>query len=418
LRILITGAGIGGLTAALACLQRGLDVDVYEQAPAIAEVGAGVQISANGSRVLFALGLETALQKCWVEPTGKEIRLWNTGQTWKLFDLGSVSRARYGAPYFMIHRADLHRALSDAVRTIKPNAVHLNSRYIGFEQDNLSVKAHFSEGQSQRGDVLIGADGVHSRIRDQLIGVDRPHFTGCVAWRGLVPAERLPAKYLRPVGVNWIGRGGHIVTYPIRRREILNFVGIVERSNWQVESWTKKGTHEECEADFNAWHGEIHEIVRNIETPYKWALLGREPLARWSFGRVTLLGDAAHPTLPMLAQGANMAIEDGMVLSRCLLECDNIVSGLQLYDEIRRTRANKLVRGALDNANRFHNPILADTVGAQHYVDTEWREDNVKQRYDWIFEYDALTAGAISSVSSVSSVSAVSVANERACTKE
>jgi 2-polyprenyl-6-methoxyphenol hydroxylase and related FAD-dependent oxidoreductases len=411
LRILITGAGIGGLTATLACLQRGLDVDVYEQASAIAEVGAGIQISANGSRVLFALGLEKALQKCWVEPTGKEIRLWNTGQTWKLFDLGSISRARYGAPYFMIHRADLHGALFDAVRVLKPDAIHFNSRCIGFEQDDLSVEIHFDDSQSQRGDVLIGADGVHSEIRDQLVGVDRPHFTGCVAWRGLVPAERLPAKFLRPVGVNWIGRGGHIVTYPIRQRKMLNFVGIVERSNWHVESWTEKGTHEECEADFNAWHAEIHEIIHNIETPYKWALLEREPLARWSFGRVTLLGDAAHPTLPMLAQGANMAIEDGMVLSRCLLECDSIVSALQQYDEIRRARANKLVRGALDNVKRFHNPILADAVGAQHYVDTEWREDKVTQRYDWIFEYDARTAG------SISSVSAASVVNDGVCSK-
>ncbi|MBR1211031.1 FAD-dependent monooxygenase [Bradyrhizobium sp. JYMT SZCCT0180] len=402
MRAIIVGAGIGGLTAALACLRRGIDVEVFEQAPAFAEVGAGVQISANGSRVLLALGLEPALQPLWVEPAGKEIRLWNTGETWKLFDLGVVSRERYGAPYFMIHRADLHRALVDAVTALKADAVRLNSRYLKFEQDETGVQITLQDGARSRGDVLIGADGVHSQIRSQLAGADRAHFTGCVAWRGLIHASLLPSKFSRPVGTNWVGSGGHVVTYPVRGLESFNFVGIVERDDWQVESWTERGTHDECAADFEGWHPDIHEIIRNIDVPYKWALLGRQPLTRWSFGRVTLLGDAAHPTLPTLAQGANMAIEDGAVLAQCLSENADFPQALSRYESLRIGRTTKLVNGALDNSKRFHNPALADAVGAKRYVENEWREDKVKQRYDWIFEYDALRADAMPRMPAVS----------------
>src|SRR5438105_4482564 len=190
LRILIVGAGIGGLTAALALLREGHEVAVYEQAPRLAELGAGVQISANGSRALFALGLEGALRAVWSVPSAKEIRLWNTGQTWKLFDLGAESVARYGAPYFMIHRADLHGVLIDAVRALAPRAIHLGARCSGFDDDGSTVTLHRANGEHVIGDALIGADGVHSRIRNILVGDDKPTFTGCMAWRGLVRMEK------------------------------------------------------------------------------------------------------------------------------------------------------------------------------------------------------------------------------------
>jgi salicylate hydroxylase len=388
LRILIVGAGIGGLTAALALLRDGREVAVYEQAPRLAELGAGVQISANGSRVLFALGLEGAIRAVWSVPSAKEIRLWNTGQTWKLFDLGAESVARYGAPYFMIHRADLHGVLIDAVRALAPDAIRLDTRCTGFKDDGTRVTLHLADGTRVAGDALIGADGVHSGIRNALAGDDKPVFTGCMAWRGLVPVENLPPRMRRNVGVNWVGPGGHVINYLLRRGEIFNFVGVVER-DWRVESWTERGTREECAADFAGWNDDIHAIVRNIETPYKWALLGREPLGRFSHGRATLVGDAAHPTLPMLAQGANMAIEDGMVLARSLAAYDDVVTALARYDAARVDRAAKLVRGANEMAKRFHNPALADAAGAKAYVDAQWNEDTVKQRYDWIFEYDA-----------------------------
>jgi salicylate hydroxylase len=388
LRILIAGAGIGGLTAALALLRDGHDVQVYEQAPQLAELGAGVQISANGSRVLFALGLEDAIRRVWCVPSAKEIRLWNTGETWKLFDLGAESVTRYGAPYFMIHRADLHRVLIDAVQALAPNAIHLDARVTGFEDDGTSITLHLASGERVRGDAIVGADGVHSRIRNILFGDDQPQFTGCMAWRGLVPVEKLPAHMRRNVGVNWVGPGGHVINYQLRCGEILNCVGVVE-GDWRVESWTEKGTREECAADFRGWHEDIHTIIRNIEQPYKWALLGRAPLTRFSRGRATLLGDAAHPTLPMLAQGANMAIEDGMVLARCLAAYDDAEIALARYDGARVERTAKLVQGANEMAKRFHNPALAVAAGAKAYVDAQWNEQTVKQRYDWIFEYDA-----------------------------
>ena len=388
MHILIVGAGIGGLTAALALLRDRHDVEIYEQAPRLAELGAGVQISANGARVLFALGLEEAMRRVWSVPAAKEIRLWNSGESWKLFDLGAESVARYGAPYFMIHRADLHGVLIDAVRTLAPDAIRLNAQCIGFGDDGGAVRLYLANGERVSGDALIGADGVHSRIRNTLIGDDKPEFTGCMAWRGLVPVEKLPSHMRRNVGVNWVGPGGHVINYLLRRGEIFNFVGVVER-DWRVESWTEKGTHEECAADFAGWNADIHAIIRNIEQPYKWALLGRAPLTRFSHGRATLLGDAAHPTLPMLAQGANMAIEDGMVLARCLSAYQDAETALARYDAARVERTAKLVRSANEMAKRFHNPALADASGAKAYVDAQWNEETVKQRYDWIFQYDA-----------------------------
>jgi salicylate hydroxylase len=389
--VIIVGAGIGGLVAALALLQRGIEVAVYEQAAELAEIGAGVQISANGTRVLHALGLERALGACAVEAQSKEVRHWKTGRTWKLFDLGAVSVERYGAPYLFVHRGDLHAVLLDALRARKPDAIHLDARCVGVEQGGDAVTLHCAGGRTARGRLLIGADGVHSAVRAGVFGAGRPHFTGCMAWRGAIPAERLP-NGMPLAGTNWLGPGRHIVHYPLRRGEVLNFVGLVDRDDWQVESWTARGAPQECRADFSGWHEDARAIVEAVEEPYKWALMVREPMSVWSRGRVTLLGDACHPTLPDLAQGACMAIEDGFVLARCLQACGpDHQAAFARYEAARIPRTTRIVEGSAAARTRFHDRRLADDAAAERYIAEEWSQARIEQRYDWLFRYDATT---------------------------
>jgi salicylate hydroxylase len=387
--ILIAGGGIGGLTAALALLDKGFDVDVYEQATQLREVGAGLQLSANGTRVFHALGVGEALKALSCEATGKEVRLWSTGETWKLFDLGAESIARYGFPYFTVYRPDLLGVLGDAVRRKKRDAIHLDSKCLAFSQQEGRVELQLEHGTRVSGDALIGADGVHSRVRQALFGADQPAFTGIIAWRGVIPMERLPAHMARLVATNWIGPGGHIVHYPLRAGRLMNFVGVLERSDWKVESWSTRGSTEELAADFGGWHADIQTMIRSIDTPYKWALMVRAPMQRWSAGRVSLLGDACHSMLPMLAQGAVMAIEDGYILARCFAEAgSDVPAALERYENARRERTRRVVEGSAANAKRFHNPKLADPGEAKRYVDREWAGERIAERYEWLFRYD------------------------------
>ncbi|MBU1361274.1 MAG: FAD-dependent monooxygenase [Gammaproteobacteria bacterium] len=388
-KILIAGAGLGGLTAALALLRDGHDVQVFEQATQLGEVGAGLQLSANATRVLSMLGLDDTVRAVASVPEGKQVRLWSTGQTWKLFDLGQQSIEEYGHPYYTLYRPDLHAALVAAIRQAKPDALVLGASCEGFESSDAGVTLRLADGRRIDGDVLIGADGVHSKIRQGLFGPDAPAFSGCLAWRGVIPAEQLPEHLRRPVGTNWIGPGGHVIHYPLRRGELVNFVGVVERSDWKIESWTAAGTVDECLNDFANWHDDVHTLIRAIRTPYKWALMVREPLQQWSRGRVSLLGDACHPTLPFLAQGAAMAIEDGVVLARCLRDAADPAQGLRRYQDARVERTTRIVNGSAANTKRFHNPALASPEGAVAYVEREWNEARVRERYHWLFDYRA-----------------------------
>jgi salicylate hydroxylase len=392
MRVLIAGGGIGGLSAALALIRKGCEVEVYEQACELKEVGAGLQLSPNGTRVLYALGVGEELRSLSCEAEGKEIRIWNTGERWKLFDLGAVAIERYGYPYLTVYRPDLLSVLERAVRRERPDAIRLNAKALGFSQDAATVTLQLAGGATAHGDVLVGADGVHSRIRQGLFGADQPKFTGVIAWRGVIPMEKLPRHMVRMVGTNWVGPGGHVVHYPLRGGAVMNFVYALERSDWQIESWSARGTREELADDVVGWHEDVQTLVRNIPAPFKWALMVRPPMARWSVGRVTLLGDACHSMLPFLGQGANSAIEDGLILARALTEVEgDMASHLARYENARRERTRRAVEGSADNIHRFHNKVLADPVKAREHVSREWAGQPIAERYEWIFRYDATT---------------------------
>jgi salicylate hydroxylase len=332
------------------------------------------------------------MQRLSCNTVGKEVRLWNTGKTWKLFDLGTEAVERYGFPYATVYRPDLLQVLADAVRAARPDAIHLGRRAVGCTQQGGRVTLHFEDGGSAQGDGLIGADGVHSRIRHALFGGDRPRFFGMIAWRGVIPIERVPAAISRDKATNWIGVGGHVVHYPLRAGRLMNFVGIMDRSDWQVESWTTRGTADECAGDFAGWHRDVHGMIAASPALFKWALMGRDPLAQWTRERVTLLGDACHSTLPLLAQGAVMALEDAVILGRCFDKYGDVATAFARYEKARIEVTTRKVVGANDNAVRFHNPALATEAGATAYVDREWSREAIIQRYEWIFTYNVEAA--------------------------
>lgn len=387
-KVLIAGGGIGGLSAAIALLQRGFDVEVFEQAAELREFGAGIQISPNGNRALNSLGVFEALHQLANPSDGKEIRLWNTGKTWKLFDLGQAAIKRYGFPYMTVFRPDLLRVLSDEVRRLKSDAVHLDARCVGVKQNGGTVELELADGRTFQGDVLVGADGVHSRIRAALFGQDATLFSGMIAWRALIPMSSLPERFRRSVAVNWVGPGGHVVHYPIQSGKLMNWVGTLEGCTWEGPPWSTPANTDEALQAFTGWHEDVRTMLSQAPAVTKWAMCGRPFLDNWVKGHATLLGDACHATLPFLAQGAVHSIEDGVVLARCLQAYGDIAQALARFDELRRPRTYRMVRGAADNTSRFHNPALASVDTAEAFISREWQSAAVSERYDWLFEYD------------------------------
>lgn len=355
MKILIAGGGIGGITAALCLARDGHDVEVFEQAAAFTETGAGIQLSPNCTRVLHYLGLEQSLLEQSFLPEGTVFRDWRTGKVISTSALGDSAVSTYGFPYYHIHRGDLLSILVDAAERHARVRLHTNVKVHGYVELDNGVQILAGE-ENTVGDVLIGADGIHSQIRAAVWGEEKPTFTGNVAWRALVPVSRLPEGLIEPVSAVWWGPRKHFVHYYVRRGELVNCVCVVEKQGWEIESWTERGDVDELQSDFSGWHEDIQLLIDQADPDslYKWALYDRPPMAVWGRGRVTLLGDACHPTLPFMAQGAAMAIEDGAVLAACLKQDDDVASSLRRYEALRRDRTAGIQKGSRRNATVFH----------------------------------------------------------------
>ena len=308
LSVAVVAGGIGGLAAALSLQRVGFDVQVFEQAVALGEIGAGIQITPNASRVLHRLGLAEALDRTGVRPVAAHRRRWDDGRTLQRLPLGETVEAAFGPPYYHFHRADLLKVLAGALPS---NRVHLGHRLTQFIDDGDRVELQFANGTRIAVDVLVGADGIHSTVRGALFGPERPRFTGCIACRGLVPCKRLAHLGLEVVSSSWVGPGGHVVHYFVAGGQLVNFVAVKERETWTRESWTDHGEVSDALAAFQGWHPQVHAFIGAVDETFIWALFDRAPLEHWSIGRVTLLGDACQAMLPFMAQGAAQAIEDG-----------------------------------------------------------------------------------------------------------
>jgi salicylate hydroxylase len=386
-KIMIAGAGLGGLAAASCLMKAGHDVEVHEQAPQLEEVGAGIQISANAMHVLRDLGLEQSITKVGVRPGAYVFRLHDTGEVVQRFSLSEEHERSHGAPYTQLHRADFHEILAAKAREFKSDVVRLNHRVAGFSETADGVELKFADGSSARGDLLIGADGLKSVVRRQIAGEVPASYTGDAAWRVTVPATRLPPDFLEPVMSVFMGPGGHAVCYYVRGGALLNFVGIVETDEVSDESWTVKMRWEKLKAEYRGWHPAIQTIIEAADRDqcYRWSLHNRPPIRNWSTARTTLLGDAAHPTLPYLAQGAVMAIEDGAVLTRALEMAGTIPDALQLYQRNRVDRTARIVNQSSENRRLFHLGS-ADEIRAAFA-----RRDEGADRNKWLYSYNPLT---------------------------
>jgi len=354
MRVIVVGAGIGGLTAALTLIRAGLDVEVFEQASELHEIGAGIQISPNATRILFRLGLSEALERIGVRPLTFEFLRWDDGRVLMQSPLGDECVRLFGAPYYHFHRADLLAVLAAAVPSKR---IHLGHRCVGVAERHDRVEARFHDGSIAEADAIIGADGIHSAVRSAILGPESPRFSGNVAFRGLAPAARLAHLGMEPRSNLWVGPNRHFVHYFVGAGRYVNWVGVVP-DEWRVESWTEKGEIADALAKFDGWHRQVREIIAAADMTNRWALYDRDPLDTWSVGRVALLGDAAHAMLPFMAQGAVQSVEDAAVLAKCLgaVDVGGVPAALRRYEAIRKPRASKCQLGSRNNAVMYHMP--------------------------------------------------------------
>jgi salicylate hydroxylase len=386
LTIGVVGGGIGGMSAALSLLQAGFNVHVYEQATQLREVGAGVQVSVNASRVLYRLGLADALAATAVRPLAMHQRRWDDGRTLLRAALGEAVEQAYGFPYFHLHRADLLTTLANA---LPPERLHLGHRLVDFKDCGDRVHLAFADRPTVDVDVLIGADGIHSAVRSLLFGPEHPRFTGCIAYRGLVPAARLAHLDVEASCEVWLGPGRHFVHYFVRGKQLVNFVACIEQDEWVRESWTQRGRIDDVLEAFKGWHPQIPAIINAADETHVWALFDRAPMPSWTAGRVALLGDACHAMLPFMAQGAAQSIEDGATLAACLATADpsDVTTALRRYQELRLPRASLLQSMSTDNKARNHLPDgpAQQERDAQLAAGASWSFNSV----DWLYRHDA-----------------------------
>lgn len=387
-RIAVVGGGIGGLTLALALRDVGLDSVVYEAAPELREVGAGLQIGPNASRVLHHLGLADPLDAVAVRPATGDLRRWEDASILTSQPLGDTVLDAYGSPYLHLHRVDLHMVLIDAVGA---DRVALDKRCTGVEERRDGVHLSFSDGTTVVADMVVGADGIHSTVRSELHGPERPRFSGGAAWRGLVPAESVAHLDLPVVSTATLGPDRHFVHYFVSAGRLVNWVGVAPTQEWTLESWTEPGELGEALADFAGWNSTVLGLIEAMRgsTVYRWALYDRDPLPTWGEGRITLLGDACHPMLPFMAQGAAQAIEDAAVLAGSLASIDDVPTALRRYEDLRRERTARVQLAARDNEQMFHLPD-----GPQQQArDSRLAEASATHRNAWLFDYDAVAIG-------------------------
>lgn len=392
LKVSVVGAGLGGLAAAIALRQRGFDVTVFEQSAEITEIGAGVQLGPNAMKVLMALGLEQEAMKTAFEPERHVVRNFKTGRVVAATQMKGVYRSQFGAPYFGFHRADLQATLLQAVPS---GDVRLNARCTGVRNDGQAAVITFADGSEVESDVVVGADGIHSLVRESLYGPESPRFTGVICWRGVVPTSIMPAGMVSPDMGAWFGPHSTLVTYYVRRGELINWAALYDAHDWREESWKTEGKPEEVMQTYADWHPAVNELIAKTGRLYKWALFDREPLPQWSTGRITLLGDSAHPMLPYLAQGACMAVEDGYVLASELARPGvDAAQALKNYEALRRPRTARvqLASRARTRVNQATSPIAR--LGRDLAYAVRKFINPAKHTYgvEWIYGHDVTAA--------------------------
>ncbi|MDB5531757.1 MAG: salicylate 1-monooxygenase [Hyphomicrobiales bacterium] len=373
MKIAIVGGGIGGLNTALAMSQAGFAVTVYERAAQLVDQGAGITLAPNATRVLYHLGVGPDLEATSVTPPMTEYRHYRTGRV--IFRMMTKDfRELYGAPYMRLHRWDLQHALITRLADTAPGALRLGSCVDRVEPGNGQVQLRFADGRSEIADVVIAADGIRSTIREALFNPAPPVFTGFVAWRGLVDTADLP-QHLHESAVAF-GQGRHINRYLVRRGELLNFVAVAHRNKWEAEGWTIPAPLDEFLEEFSSFDEGTRTVISRpvLGQVFKWGLFGRPWLEEWSSGRVVLLGDAAHPMLPFLGQGAANAIEDAMILARCLKSEATPEQAFALYQRTRGPRARAATDEAAKRGDRYLGEPDADSLkgnepGAEYAYD-------------------------------------------------